>query len=39
METKAEEYKTEGWRMMGVMKQLIADSGISVEAKIAEWKK
>lgn len=39
MEAKAEEYRTEGWRMMGVMKQLIADSGISVEAKIAEWKK
>ena len=39
VETKAKEYKDEGWRMMGVMKQLIADSGISVEAKIAEWKK
>lgn len=39
MEAKAEEYRYDGWRMMGVMKQLIADSGISVEAKIAEWKK
>lgn len=39
MEGKAEEYVTEGWCMMGVMKQLIADSGISVEAKIAEWRK
>lgn len=39
MESKAKEYKAEGWRMMGVMKQLIADSGISVDAKMAEWKK
>lgn len=38
IESKAASYRNEGWRMMGVMKQLIADSGISVEDKIAEWK-
>lgn len=30
---------SEGWELLGAMKQLIADSHISVEAKIAEWKK
>lgn len=29
----------EGWELLGAMKQLINDSGISVEKKIAEWKK
>lgn len=29
----------EGWELLGAMKQLIADSGISVEKKIAEWRK
>lgn len=29
----------EGWELLGAMKQLIEDSGISVEKKIAEWKK
>jgi hypothetical protein len=29
----------EGWELLGAMKQLIKDSGISVEKKIAEWKK
>lgn len=28
----------EGWRMIGVMKKLISDNGISIEGKIAEWK-
>lgn len=39
LEEKAEEYKTEGWRLFGVMKQLITDSGIDIEKKIAEWRK
>lgn len=40
LEIKADEYKNrEGWRLFGVMKQLIEDSNISVEAKIAEWRK
>jgi len=29
----------EGWELLGAMKQLIADSGISIERKIAEWSK
>lgn len=29
----------EGWELLGAMKKLIADSGISIEAKIAEWSK
>lgn len=31
--------KLEGWELLGAMKQLINDSGISVEKKIAEWSK
>lgn len=38
MLSKGKEYKEEGLRMVGVMKQLIEDSGISVRAKISEWK-
>lgn len=34
-ETNAEE----GWKMMGVLKQLIKDSDISIQGKIDEWKK
>ncbi len=29
----------EGWRMLGILKELINESGISVKGKIAEWKK
>lgn len=39
VEENAKEYIYEGWRMLGVLKQLIADSGISVEGKIREWRK
>lgn len=39
LEEKAQEYRTEGWGMMGVLKQLISDSGISISAKIDEWSK
>ena len=39
VEENAKEYIDEGWRMLGVLKQLIADSGISVEGKIREWRK
>lgn len=39
LESKAEEYKTEGWRLFGVMKKLIDDSHISIARKIAEWHK
>lgn len=33
------EYSNEGWRMLGVLKQLIKDNDISVQGKIDEWKK
>ena len=39
LESKAEEYKTEGWRLFGVMKKLIDDNGIDIRKKIAEWRK
>ena len=39
LEDKANEYKDEGWRMIGVMKQLISDSGISISEKMSEWNK
>ncbi len=29
----------EQWRMLGILKQLIKDSGISIQGKIDEWKK
>lgn len=36
----AESYKNgEGWRMFGVMKELISKNGIDIEAKMAEWRK
>ena len=41
LEDKANEYSksNEAWRMMGVLKQLIRDSDISISKKIDEWKK
>lgn len=41
VENKAKAYASsdEGWRMTGVMKQLISDSNISIQGKINEWKK
>lgn len=41
LEDKAIEYSAsyEGWRLFGVMKKLIADSGINIEKKMAEWRK
>lgn len=33
------EYSNEGWRMLGVLKQLIKDNNISIQGKIDEWKK
>lgn len=38
MLSKAKAYREEGWRMVGVMKQLISDSSISIQAKIDEWR-
>lgn len=39
IESKAKLYDEEGWKMLGVLKQLIKDSGISISKKIDEWKK
>ena len=39
LESKTAEYARadEGWRLLGVLKQLIADSDMSVSDKIDEW--
>lgn len=39
LESKAKLYDEEGWKMLGVLKQLIKDNNISVQGKILEWKK
>lgn len=41
IEETAREYSKndEGWRMMGVLKQLVYDSNISIQGKMNEWKK
>lgn len=39
LESKAKLYDEEGWRMLGVLKQLIKESGINIQGKILEWKK
>ena len=38
LESKANLYDEEGWRMLGVLKQLIKDNNVSVQGKILEWK-
>lgn len=39
LESKAKLYDEEGWRMLGVLKQLIKESNIDVKGKIDEWHK
>lgn len=39
LEDKAQEYKSEGWRLFGVMKKLISDSGMDIKKKMAEWRR
>ena len=39
LESKAKIYDEEGWRMLGVLKQLIKENNISVQGKINEWHK
>lgn len=36
---KAEEYKKEGWRLIGVLKKMLDDNNIDVADKIREWRK
>lgn len=35
----AKSYKGEGWRMIGVLRQLLKDNNIDIDAKRAEWRK
>lgn len=37
LESKAKSYDEQGWRMLGVLKQLIKVSGIDIQGKINEW--
>lgn len=39
LDSKAKSYDAQGWRMLGVLKQLIKESGIDIQGKINEWKK
>ena len=36
---KAEEYKYEGWRLLGMLRKFLEDNGIDINAKMAEWSK
>lgn len=36
LESKAKSYDAQGWRMLGVLKQLIKESGIDIQGKINE---
>ena len=38
LDSKSNLYDDEGWRMLGVLKQLIKDNNVSVQGKILEWK-
>ena len=35
----ANEYRGEGWRMIGVLRQFLKDNNIDIEQKMAEWRK
>lgn len=39
LDSVAEEYKDEGWQMLGFLKDVIKHNGIDVEAKIKSWNK
>ena len=39
LESKANLYGEQGWRMLGVLKQLIKDSNISIDGKLCVWAK
>lgn len=39
LEAKANEYASEGWRLFGLMKKLIADNNIDIKKKMDEWKR
>lgn len=37
LESKAKSYDEQGWRMLGVLKQLVKESNIDIQGKINEW--
>lgn len=37
--SKAKEYKGEGWRMIGLLRQFLKNNNIDIEKKMAEWRK
>ena len=37
--SKAKEYKGEGWRMIGLLRQFLEDNDIDIVKKMAEWRK
>lgn len=37
LESKAKSYDAQGWKMLGVLKKLIKESGIDIQGKINEW--
>lgn len=39
LKAKASEYKNEGWRMIGLLRQFLKDNNIDIEKKMAEWRK
>ena len=39
LKSLANEYRGEGWRMIGVLRQFLKDNDIDIEKKMAEWRK
>lgn len=40
LSAKAEEYKNgEGWRLLAVLKKMLADNNINIKKKMAAWRK
>lgn len=39
LRSKAKEYKGEGWKMIGLLRQFLEDNDIDIKKKMAEWRK
>ena len=39
LRSKAKEYKGEGWKMIGVVRQFLEDKDIDIKKKMTEWRK
>lgn len=39
LELKAEEYRGEGWRLLGLFRKFLVDNNIDIKKKMAEWRK